>query len=604
MRLTNQTNFLFLFLMTLALCLVVSCKSREIDPQPTESPEHTYWRNSIDSVLSIGSELIQGKLRAVEPKETRYDITEGGKPVVEHKGSDSYDVVRPGYYRKIRRIFDFYGYRTDDDYIPKLSEEAIWPGNIIHVKSLKSSQIESLRELNEYRCPGRVTMAVVNGSRDLTRELTDFRFSEVTKQINSLVAANEGELPANLEYSIHTVRTLGEAAYYLRVPQSELENGKKYKEFRAVRWTDNTLKFILTFRQKFFTLVYDTPETGSALFKPSLTAEKLSSYTGKGDPLGYVSSVTYGRRFVALVEETRRTYSDSTELKQILEKQLPSGDRIKNIGRKVLDKLPNTKQTLRNVRIYLHLEGGRDIFTTDVSMLPSMAELNKFLISTATGAHIRYGIPITCTIKYLKNLKTVIIPHKMEGRYSFDDYEPEEDDNKIIISGLRLEGKGAGKYAEPGANYDEISNRSSVHIKHIQVSYSTDNKEENVIDVAARLRDYPQSYQDGFTHYFPNIELPAFGKTPVGHIRLSINLLYKTVRYAGGYEYDPPQDIVRSIEFRYSPTRGWFIEDDGKVSAVDAPFQRLGYKGSHRFCPIEFTLHYHLSTQLKGSLNE
>jgi|GEM_PF-6611212 len=124
MRLTNQTNFLFLFLMTLALCLVVSCKSREIDPQPTESPEHTYWRNSIDSVLSIGGELIQGKLRAVEPKETRYDITEGGKPVVEHKGSDSYDVVRPGYYRKIRRIFDFYGYRTDDDYIPKLSEEA------------------------------------------------------------------------------------------------------------------------------------------------------------------------------------------------------------------------------------------------------------------------------------------------------------------------------------------------------------------------------------------------------------------------------------------------------------------------------------------------
>lgn len=80
MNLTNRPNYLFLSLIALALSLTASCKSREIDPQPTESPEHTHWRNSIDSVLSIGGELIQGKLRPFEPKETKYDITEGGNP--------------------------------------------------------------------------------------------------------------------------------------------------------------------------------------------------------------------------------------------------------------------------------------------------------------------------------------------------------------------------------------------------------------------------------------------------------------------------------------------------------------------------------------------
>ena len=56
-------------------------------------------------------------------------------------------------------------------------------------------------------------MAVLNGSSSLTREITSHRYSEINRVLNELVASNKDALPANFTYSLHTVQTIGEAAY-------------------------------------------------------------------------------------------------------------------------------------------------------------------------------------------------------------------------------------------------------------------------------------------------------------------------------------------------------------------------------------------------------
>ena len=90
-------------------------------------------------------------------------------------------------------------------------------------------------------------MALLNGNTELTRELSDYRYSEVNKQLNDLVASVKGEIPAQITYSVHSVRSLGEAAYYLGISKEEIEKDDRYREFRDVHWSSNTFKAVISF---------------------------------------------------------------------------------------------------------------------------------------------------------------------------------------------------------------------------------------------------------------------------------------------------------------------------------------------------------------------
>lgn len=604
--LRNQSLQGWLLLPLVFPCLLAGCAQK--DPLPAPSVEELRivgWKGGIDSVLALGGELIQGELRQFEPKEKTEDVLLSGKPLVEHKTKESPVVTAPGYYRRIRRTFSYLGYTKDNDYISNLNEDVVWPGNLVYARSLQSQRIEGLSDLNEYRTPGKVSMAVVNGSKGLTRQITDYRFSEVNKQLNELVASNTEELPANLEYSIKTVRTLGEAAYYLRIPEQELKSGEKYKEFRSVHWQENTLKAVITFSQKFFTLVYDDPDGGaSGLFTSQLTAEKLGKYTGVGNPLGFVSSVTYGRRFLAIIEETRRTYSDSVAFQTTIAKSLPHTDKIKELGAKSSEGAPSKKtQDIRNIRIYLRLEGGKDIFKTDVGIYPTMAELNSFLASTASGTSARYGIPISCTIKYLKGLKTVIVPRRIEGTYSYEDYEPEEDDNVISLSGLRLEGKCIDQVPRAYHNhYNEIGS-SDCHLETVEIGYSLDNSKETTIRLPVKS---PQKFKDTFSIPFPNQNLGTFGRTPKGYIRISIRGRYDVQRKKVGLfvSYSPWGHVPfsRNVYLRYNVEKhSWYVDSDHR-GAGDEDFRRLRTYLDDQYCGVELMLHYRVNTDQRGTL--
>lgn len=584
-----------------------SCKKQEIDPEEALARQkQTQWRNGIDSILSLGGELYEGKFRQFEPREDVSDVLQAGKKVIEHKTASSTDVVSPGFYRKVQRTFSYAGFTQETDYVSNLNAGVIWPGNIIYANSLKTTRLVDLPELNKYRVPGCVTMAVLNGNTNLTRDITNHSYAEVNKQLNDIVASVKDDLPANLTYSINTVRTLGEAAYYLRIPEEELRDGKKYKEFQSIRWTENTLKAVITFSQDFFTLVYGAPETGAGLFNSKLTPEILKQYTGKGNPLGYISSVTYGRRFFAVVEETRRTYPKAEDLEKALSQALPNNDKVKKATNKVVDKLPAIGQDLRNVKIYLHLVGGKDIFTTNVSSIPTMAQLNAFVISTAGGKGTHLGVPVSCVVKYLHGgMKTIEIPRRIKGQYSFIDYMPEEDDNKITLSGLRLTSRGGGKRSLKKDGRVEISNDSFVYIEKLDIAYSVGGaKEEVVHDLAADYR-WKHSYQDNLDIRFNNISLPAFGKNPTGYIRIHLRLRYHTVRYGGGTSSSDCW-IDREARIRYNTTQHkWYVVHSGSPGwHVDKPFQHLGYNERENYCPINPTFYYQLSTEVGGAIEE
>lgn len=99
-----------------------SCKKQEIDPEEALARQkQTQWRNGIDSILSLGGELYEGKFRQFEPREDVSDVLQAGKKVIEHKTASSTDVVSPGFYRKVQRTFSYAGFTQETDYVSNLN---------------------------------------------------------------------------------------------------------------------------------------------------------------------------------------------------------------------------------------------------------------------------------------------------------------------------------------------------------------------------------------------------------------------------------------------------------------------------------------------------
>ena len=567
------------------------------------------WRSAIDSILSLGGELPRQELRQFSPNEQVHDVLVGGKKVVEHKATGSPDVPSSGYYRKVKRSFDLSGYELSSQYTTNLDGSVVWPGNLVYANSAKTNSLTGVSELNTFRKPGRVTMALLNGNTELTRGLSDYRYSEVNKQLNDLVASVNNEIPAQISYSVHTVRTLGEAAYYLGISKDELEKDERYREFRDVRWSSNTFKAVINFSQDFFTLVYDDPEDGPAgLFTSDLSAERLGRYTSRGNPLGYISSVTYGRRFYAIIEETRRTYQETDQLKNDIELQLgktpavKSPDKGQKQGSTGKPTQPNApKAESRNVKIHLKLLGGKSIFSTSISAIPTMKELQDFITASSKDTQIKYGLPVACTIKYLHGLKPLSVPRSFQGKYEFIDYVPEQDDNQITISGLCLKGTAAGDRTR-GGKYDNVSNYSAIYMRDLYIAYSLDGKNETKIDLATSYRDQKLSYKNGLDIRFPNQQLPAFGVAPDGYIRILMYLDYHIHVWGGGRD-DFRYPVIREVMLRYNKAQErWYVSHDGRTDPIDQDFHQFGRWITHRGCPVEVMLQYRVATAIKGPI--
>lgn len=146
--------------------LLVGCKKGEMPDSER--------KESIEAVLSSAGELPREAIRAFKSKETTKDVLRSGKPIVEYKDKSSPDVIESGIYRLVQRTLSLSGYELEKDYKTNLAPEVVWPGNIIYARSVELPNLAGIPELNKYRTPGKVTIAVLNGSSSLTREITSY----------------------------------------------------------------------------------------------------------------------------------------------------------------------------------------------------------------------------------------------------------------------------------------------------------------------------------------------------------------------------------------------------------------------------------------------
>lgn len=144
--------------------------------------------------------------------------------------------------------------------------------------------------------------------------LDSINIQSVAEAINAMVDQHSGQVTANLEMSISSIKDLKEIQLQLKASASyfEIFNANAAFSFdEGEEWSH----FLVDLRQELYTIAFERPERPSDFYSNSVVASDFTPFMAMGNPLGYVSKVEYGRVFKLLIS----TKSSASEMSAALD---------------------------------------------------------------------------------------------------------------------------------------------------------------------------------------------------------------------------------------------------------------------------------------------
>ena len=184
----------------------------------------------------------------------------------------------------------------------------MWPGNLLQGSTLTNSTPSNIYVR---RGPGTVTMTILNGSPDVTRQLSEVSLGGIQQAMNDIISTASDTIPARFQFEYEEVQSWQQLAMSLSVSVSYLTaNLGASLAFSTDRQYN---RFMVKLNQSFFDMVFDPPSTVGEFFHPTVTPADLDPYIGPGNPAAFIRQVTYGRIFYLLIESTAtRTQMDAS----------------------------------------------------------------------------------------------------------------------------------------------------------------------------------------------------------------------------------------------------------------------------------------------------
>ena len=182
-------------------------------------------------------------------------------------------------------------------YSPNAS--VVYPGNLLQGGSLAQATPDVIPVK---RAGGTFSTDVIDGSIAPSFTVDEVAKSSVTEALNNIIAQSTGVVPANFTFSYEEVQSQFQLAASLRMSyesfRTQLEGKLSFSTDR--RYT----RYVVKLNQSFYTMSYDLPTSLEEVFAPSVTPQDLARYTSPGNPVTYISDVTYGRIYYMLIEST------------------------------------------------------------------------------------------------------------------------------------------------------------------------------------------------------------------------------------------------------------------------------------------------------------
>ena len=179
------------------------------------------------------------------------------------------------------------------------NSNVIYPGNLLQGNSLTQG---TPNIIPVERAGGTFSTDVLDGNIDASASVDAVTKSAVTSAINTIVAGSSGVVPANFFLKVKNVQSREQLAIELGLEVNstfvDIETKLGYSEESS----KNT--FLVNLNQSYYTISYDIPTSLDQVFAPSVTPEDLSKYAGPGNPVCYISDVTYGRIYYMMIESS------------------------------------------------------------------------------------------------------------------------------------------------------------------------------------------------------------------------------------------------------------------------------------------------------------
>jgi len=281
----------------------------------------------------------------------------------------------------------------------------LWPGNLIQGKSIASGVPTSIPVSK--RKSGNISFAIVSPDKEgvmnmYYRTVEKMQFSYVNQAMNEVLSGYGGHGTGKYYFEMDFVETASDFNFKLNTGYSGgvINVSTKF----GTNWSDKKSRILVKLTQQYYTMVYDDPEGINGVFTPDITANDLKNYCGNGNPMCYISSVTYGRVYFLLYE--------STASKQELNAALNFA--YNGWGSAYVDSEADYKKVMGQTIIKLIQVGGDAADGLNTATAPDLQKIQTFLSNGANFSPQSPGEPISYTIKYLKDASLVRMNNTME----------------------------------------------------------------------------------------------------------------------------------------------------------------------------------------------
>ncbi|WP_405382350.1 thiol-activated cytolysin family protein [Maribacter sp. LLG6340-A2] len=248
---------------------------------------------------------------------------------------------------------------------------------------------------------------------------------------NQEIAPQGYEIASNAFYESTTAYSSQQMSLDLGVGVEWASGSSFESQFSYDTTTEKRVAAIL-YRQVFYEIVMETPETPASVFGTQVDLAKVQSEMNSSTPPAYVSSVQYGRIIMVRMETT------STETSVELDAALEYASIGKDVDASVEAKYKSIleKSTINVVTIGGNAEIASKVITgSDVA---SSGGLNYVISEGALYSRENPGAPIAYTIKYLKDNSIAKMGYNTDYRlescntYGYDHESLDVDNNSIF----------------------------------------------------------------------------------------------------------------------------------------------------------------------------
>mgnify|MGYP000875366398 FL=1 len=445
------------------------------------------------------------------------------------------------------------------------SPTILWPGSFIQGKSIRGKGGFTAIPYIAKRQPGRISLQVTSGEKSLGtageglwyEEVQEMRESEVNQAQSRLVRHwLESGAPASTSYTMQIVHSPEEAMIASGVDLDK--SGEKLKTFLSSGFDKKKSHVLVKLYHRFYTFGYEDPEGGGkGAFKSTIEQSDLAPYTGAGNPICYVSSVSYGRAYYFLYESSESAYdlldALSASFKSFLDERRVESSVIKGIRVRMLEQGSSTNAGQGTVispeKVFKLLEEGAQPSSKDV------------------------GVPISFTLKHLYDGQPVRMSNSLSFSYDKVSFIPRRKSNSVAIflKEIVVENNPRGSWAS--------SNKGYVKLIDAEVDYThTENSNRRVRKPI--YREQVKMPQEGLrstaylaTYKGRSLECDFNGENLYNTVTFTVDLEIRPEAYNrnGGRVGQSPQRVTLKRTFRYDEAnRQWKPLGDGANMGGDA----------------------------------